>query len=112
MLKWNVSNDSTKFAEAVVPLLERDEHLNGTNLRVLNKVKGKPVDDKLRLATIEDNGEIVCVIQQTLPFQMLYYFGDNKWTDRYIDFFVENLIKQKWDIAQVSADEVSAKIFA
>jgi predicted GNAT family acetyltransferase len=52
------------------------------------------------------------VVQQTLPFQMLYYFTDNQFTDTAVKFLVDSLIKSKWDVKQISADESSSKIFA
>ena len=42
----------------------------------------------------------------------MYYFIDNKYDEEVIEFFVDNLIKNKWDISQILGEERSSKIIA
>jgi hypothetical protein len=111
-LEWTQYNEMDKYAEATRCLLLRSKYQNSIILNNMERRKGQTVGDDFRLATVSKNGKVVLTVWQNLPHQMLYYFTDDKFEDDVMDFFVKNLVANKWDIKQFMGEEVSSKEFA
>ena len=89
-----------------------NKYQNSIILRVLKRIKGNPIDDSTRLVTVGDGTKNVMIGFQTLPKQMLFYFPQDKFNAAALDFYIDKLIENKWDIHQIQGDETSTKKFA
>lgn len=111
-MKLTRESDPKRFADRIIPILEREEAVNGLMLGVLQAIlRGDYEKNEKYLAYTYENGIIASVVLMTLPFGPILYSLKKNDSDS-MQLIADDFIKNKFKFDDVIGRKNESKLFA